>query len=97
MGLRRRHIPPMGEVKAESRGLTPAFLFGQLLARTNEGAAGVEPAHANAPRYRVVPGIRPKHYGEKGDRTFFLIMYSGTTWCVSGLFDFEYLHAYSVV
>lgn len=57
------------------------------------GAAGVEPAHANAPRYPVWPGIRPKHYGEKGDRTFFLIMYSSTTWCVSGLFDFEYLHA----
>ena len=47
------------------------------------------------PIYPVWPGIRPKHYGEKGDRTFFLIMYSGTTWCVSGLFDFEYLHACS--
>ena len=45
-----------------SRGLTPAFLFGQLLARTNEGASGIEPTHANAPIYPVFPGIRPPYH-----------------------------------
>lgn len=60
------------------------FFIGQLLARTNEGAAGVEPTHANAPIYPVFPGIRLPctHYAKERDYSPLFVMYFTGTYMV---------------